>query len=564
MACSCQQILTLERTQHGWVQKTSFTHPDLHDELVEELVSLSSPFASAGAGSGASVFTFLLLGDQNAGKSTFLHAFSHAGSASWLALGSYLPILSASFLNASLRTDSATPPMDEPPFLDTDIGRASLLLTIEDFAFFVSEFELGAAVDVQALAAQRVAHVAVQLVEVGGDHLDSLMAAGEGDGGAPDDAWASVYARSRALIGGSRKSAYFVNAASLLRPDPAGRLRLDTTEAAPPVHRERAEEDRLMANGRAGPEEPPAEKQQPVALLGLRGRLALAAARPPRPVPASAPRHHRLQAARLAARLRYLASLLPPGPHQLVFYLSRLPPPEHGHGVFDEASAEAPPLVRERRGDGATHGSLAAFARFTSAPPLWAYAHPGVAGRAAPRRRARRGESGGGGARRCGGAARGGGGPSRGAASRAQAARAAGAARRAAVRAAARTARRAAALRGWRRGWRGGAARARVRAAVGRGDPRAPPARRACARARAPGAPSGAVAGGAVSSGATRLGRRRGGGDAGAALSARDAAWRGAAAAARHRAAGGGAAAARVLQGLHRQAPPRGRGGGGG
>ena len=123
----------------------------MHDELVEELVSLSSPFSVTGASSGACVFTFLLLGDQNAGKSTFLHAFSHAGSSSWLALGSYLPILSASFLNASLRADSTTPPMDEPPFLDTDIGRASLLLTLEDFAFFVSEFELGGAVDVHAL-----------------------------------------------------------------------------------------------------------------------------------------------------------------------------------------------------------------------------------------------------------------------------------------------------------------------------------------------------------------------------------------------------------------------------
>ena len=54
-------------------------------------------------------------------------------------------------INASLRADSTTPPMDEPPFLDTDIGRASLLLTLEDFAFFVSEFELGGAVDVHAL-----------------------------------------------------------------------------------------------------------------------------------------------------------------------------------------------------------------------------------------------------------------------------------------------------------------------------------------------------------------------------------------------------------------------------
>ena len=58
--CGCAP-LTLERTPHGWIQRAAFTHPDLHDELVDELVSLDSPFATA-CGSGATaVFTFLLL-----------------------------------------------------------------------------------------------------------------------------------------------------------------------------------------------------------------------------------------------------------------------------------------------------------------------------------------------------------------------------------------------------------------------------------------------------------------------------------------------------------------------
>ena len=144
--CCAQPGLTLERTPSGWIQRAAFTHPDLHDELVEEIVPLSSPFSSMCV-RGSSAFTFLLLGDQNAGKSTFLHAFSHTGDATWLAIGSYLPIISACFVNASLCTDSAPPPMDEPPFLDTDIGRASLLLSLEDFAFFVSEYGLEASVD---------------------------------------------------------------------------------------------------------------------------------------------------------------------------------------------------------------------------------------------------------------------------------------------------------------------------------------------------------------------------------------------------------------------------------
>eukprot|EP00966_Prymnesium_polylepis_P043907 1017636-Prymnesium_polylepis.1 len=91
---------------------------------------------------------------------------------------SFLPILSSSFLNASLLS-SATAPMDEPPFIDTDVGtqhaqqpshllpstgvarcarrtgcfacrdcclwctlaragRATMLLTLEDFAFFTA------------------------------------------------------------------------------------------------------------------------------------------------------------------------------------------------------------------------------------------------------------------------------------------------------------------------------------------------------------------------------------------------------------------------------------------
>ena len=99
--CGCSS-LALERTPDGWLQRAAWTHPDLHDELVEELVSLSSPFAAAGGASGAVSFTFLLLGDQNAGKSTFLHAFAHAGDASWLEMLSLLPILSSSFLNAQL------------------------------------------------------------------------------------------------------------------------------------------------------------------------------------------------------------------------------------------------------------------------------------------------------------------------------------------------------------------------------------------------------------------------------------------------------------------------------
>jgi hypothetical protein len=164
------------------VQRARWTHPDLHDELVEELVSLSTPLAAVGAAAAhrtAIGYTFLLLGDQNAGKSTFLHAFANAEHAGWLELLSILPILSASFANAQFRTDApdpkggGAPAMDQPPFLDTDVGRTSFLLTLEDFSLFIDEYELPIAMDeLRAMSAASVRYAAVELIEIGGDHLD--------------------------------------------------------------------------------------------------------------------------------------------------------------------------------------------------------------------------------------------------------------------------------------------------------------------------------------------------------------------------------------------------------
>ena len=180
-AAGCSVPLCIERGPHGWVQRASYTHPDMHDELIDVLPPLASPFAALAARSGAvAVYSFVLIGDQNAGKSTFLHAFVGHGDVSWLELTSYLPILTSSFLNARLLAGADALPMDEPPFLDTDIGRATLLLTLEDFAFFCDEFDLGRRAELEALAAARTCHVAVQLIEVGGDHLDRMATWREG------------------------------------------------------------------------------------------------------------------------------------------------------------------------------------------------------------------------------------------------------------------------------------------------------------------------------------------------------------------------------------------------
>ena len=59
------QLLPVEVTDYGFVQRWHYHQPDLHHE---EILELDSPFASTAA-SGTRVFTFLLLGDQVCGVS---------------------------------------------------------------------------------------------------------------------------------------------------------------------------------------------------------------------------------------------------------------------------------------------------------------------------------------------------------------------------------------------------------------------------------------------------------------------------------------------------------------
>ena len=225
--CSCGTApLALSRTPEGYVQRSSFTHPDLHDELVEEFISPRSPLAAPASTSGVAAFTFLLLGDQNAGKSTFLHAFTHATDASWLELTSLLPILSASFTNAQFVDRQQ---MDEPPFLDTDVGRASLLLTLEDFSFFIDEFDLPIKHEqLSQLASDGVRYAAIELIEIGGDHLDRMMALTRTNHHPPPlhaatqqppPSLALALRRSEQLVRSSHRTIYFLNAATLLHTD---------------------------------------------------------------------------------------------------------------------------------------------------------------------------------------------------------------------------------------------------------------------------------------------------------------------------------------------------------
>lgn len=198
-----EKYLPIEKTEYGFVQKNFYQHAELYDE---EVVELDSPFASS-VNSKTKVFTFLLLGDQNAGKSTFLHAFTNQNDKNWTELTSYFPLLSSKFLNTRFHFDqsqqenslllnnnsNSSPssttipwkPMDEPPFLDTDLARLSCVMTAENFKFFLSENNIShdfyfpisekKTITSGSTLFDDVVYVAIQFIELGGDHLDSLM-----------------------------------------------------------------------------------------------------------------------------------------------------------------------------------------------------------------------------------------------------------------------------------------------------------------------------------------------------------------------------------------------------
>jgi hypothetical protein len=58
-----RDFLPIERTDYGYVQRSSYRNVELYDE---EVVEIESPFVMKVA-SGTQVITFLVLGDQNAG-----------------------------------------------------------------------------------------------------------------------------------------------------------------------------------------------------------------------------------------------------------------------------------------------------------------------------------------------------------------------------------------------------------------------------------------------------------------------------------------------------------------
>eukprot|EP00771_Trimastix_marina_P000523 gnl/Trimastix_PCT/1543.p1 GENE.gnl/Trimastix_PCT/1543~~gnl/Trimastix_PCT/1543.p1 ORF type:complete len:723 (+),score=145.18 gnl/Trimastix_PCT/1543:68-2236(+) len=198
--------IPIQKTGYGYLQSSSFKHLDL---CHEELIDLDSPFATIFA-SGTLMYTFLFLGDQNAGKSTFLHAFTHQNDPSWLSMLSAFPVLTSTFSNARFLEDPSIACMDEPPFIDTDLGRSTAMQTLDDFLFFLNEHDLPMPRDLPS----HVRYVMLQFLELGGDHLDRLIINAEHPGQNLEGV-GDILAQSRTLLSQAQRTVYFVNAAQL-------------------------------------------------------------------------------------------------------------------------------------------------------------------------------------------------------------------------------------------------------------------------------------------------------------------------------------------------------------
>ena len=192
----------IEKTAWGYVQRNSYEHPSYKDEAA---VSLDSPFAAVVA-NGVAVLTFLIIGDQNSGKSTFLHLFTAKENPNFLDLLSELPILSSTFINLRFLEHKVSP-MDEVPFLDTDLGRCLILLTFEDFRFLLADLGL-----TPLSFPMDTRYIALQILEIGGDHLERLMNVRDEVAKVKN-----VLVESQNLIIRAKKSVYFLNCKTLFQ-----------------------------------------------------------------------------------------------------------------------------------------------------------------------------------------------------------------------------------------------------------------------------------------------------------------------------------------------------------
>ena len=212
-------------TKLGFEQRQAWYHRDLqHEEIPElELVDHSNHSEDL------LELRFLILGDQNAGKTTFLYVLSDKSFIGATELLSHIPALSSNFVNSrfiltrqermEVRLDELS---DEPPFIDTDLARAAILLSSEAFGFLA--LESGIEFDRVSNILSNRKYVSLEFAEIGGDHLDRLVKfVDRGVCDVEQDALErtanEIQSQSLQIISKQDTAVYFVNTCTLLFKD---------------------------------------------------------------------------------------------------------------------------------------------------------------------------------------------------------------------------------------------------------------------------------------------------------------------------------------------------------
>lgn len=159
-----------------------------------------------------------------------------------------LPILTSSFINTrffpgkSDQVPEAWKPRDEPPFIDTDLARGTLMLTRDDFMFLLSERGLPIPphplLHISPLDPLAPRYVVIQLIEIGGDHIDLLMAHKAGK--APPEL-TDIAVQSHQLLKTASRTMYFVNVNTLFSKCGSGDKDVEMDGAALETLRKRME-----------------------------------------------------------------------------------------------------------------------------------------------------------------------------------------------------------------------------------------------------------------------------------------------------------------------------------
>ena len=218
--------MKIEKVKYGYQQMNKFINNDLYHEEVVEFSEAGSIFQQK-YGKKTVTLSFLLLGDQNAGKSTFIHSFTNDKQSSihFLQLYSILPILASSFINMrflSHKNITKADLMDELPYMDTDIAKGTILLSIESFFFFLNEYDIDAQLYLSKIPAD-TEYICIQLIEIGGDHFDRLIQFQSASQKQPENEFKQhieeIMFNSNRMLSNSHKSIYFINCKTLFNPE---------------------------------------------------------------------------------------------------------------------------------------------------------------------------------------------------------------------------------------------------------------------------------------------------------------------------------------------------------